>query len=174
MKHLQRFLAILAISYLPQFALAQTAQQTKMSSCNVQAQNLTGDARMDFLKSCLSSEPSSTSKCYSERRSWEMDKNSDALTVALDRCLADAEAASIKESSDKLSREIASAKASEVQKKKGGVSIGMTTQQVLASSWGKPNDIHRTTTATVSREQWIYGGRNYLYFVNGKLTAIQN
>lgn len=57
---------------------------------------------------------------------------------------------------------------------KGGVSIGMTKDRVLKSNWGKPIDINRTTTSRGVREQWFYGGKNYLYFENGILTTIQN
>lgn len=53
--------------------------------------------------------------------------------------------------------------------------IGMTWQQVVnQTSWGKPYDINRTTTASGTREQWVYGDRRYLYFDNGVLTAIQD
>lgn len=58
--------------------------------------------------------------------------------------------------------------------KKSGVLIGMNQHQVLASSWGRPSNIRRTTGSYGTREQWIYGGSNYLYFDNGILTAIQN
>ena len=55
-----------------------------------------------------------------------------------------------------------------------GVSIGMSQDEALASNWGKPVRINRTITAHGTNEQWVYGGGNYLYFENGKLTAIQN
>lgn len=55
-----------------------------------------------------------------------------------------------------------------------GVSIGMSKEQVLASSWGKPQDVHRTTTAHGTDETWFYGGKNYLYFENGVLKQIHN
>jgi len=54
-----------------------------------------------------------------------------------------------------------------------GVSVGMTADQVLRSSWGKPKSVNRTTTASGISEQWVYGG-GYLYFRNGVLTTIQN
>jgi hypothetical protein len=60
------------------------------------------------------------------------------------------------------------------QAPKHGVRIGMTAVEVLASSWGRPSDINRTTTRYGTREQWVYGSRNYLYFEDGILTAIQN
>jgi hypothetical protein len=60
------------------------------------------------------------------------------------------------------------------RKRSQGVSVGMTKEDVLASSWGRPESINTTTTASGTREQWVYGGRNYLYFENGRLVAIQN
>jgi len=60
-----------------------------------------------------------------------------------------------------------------VEKKKKGVSIGMSQEDVLASSWGKPRKINRSTYAWGTREQWVYDG-GYLYFTNGVLDAIQN
>ena len=54
----------------------------------------------------------------------------------------------------------------------GTVYIGMNKEQAIAS-WGKPNDINTTITASGKREQWCYGG-SYLYFDNGALTTIQN
>lgn len=121
------------------------------------------------------------SSCSIERYKWEMDKNSEPLTNALEKCIENAKAAelaaeqaSAKEKAQRASQAKVAAKAAEDQKKKGGVHIGMSMPQVLASSWGKPKDIRRTTTANTEREQWIYGGGNYLYFTNGKLTAIQN
>lgn len=60
------------------------------------------------------------------------------------------------------------------KKKKEGVYIGMTKQQVLDSMWGEPIKINTTTTRYGVNEQWVYPNNNYLYFENGKLTAIQN
>ena len=59
------------------------------------------------------------------------------------------------------------------EKKRKGVYIGMSQQDVVDSSWGRPSKINRTTTSTLRHEQWIYGG-SYLYFDNGILTAIQD
>ncbi|MGS2778744.1 hypothetical protein ACVBAX_15360 [Robertmurraya sp. GLU-23] len=55
-----------------------------------------------------------------------------------------------------------------------GVSIGMTREQVLSSSWGNPQSINTTTSSYGSREQWVYGNGNYLYFEDGILVTIQN
>lgn len=55
--------------------------------------------------------------------------------------------------------------------------IGMTANEVLASSWGNPDDINRTTTAYGVREQWCYtsgyGKQGYIYFEDGIVTTIQ-
>lgn len=71
-------------------------------------------------------------------------------------------------------RKAKQAKASAEWKARGGVTVGMTTAQVLNSNWGKPTKINRTVTQNGTHEQWVYGGNNYLYFENGKVTAIQN
>lgn len=56
--------------------------------------------------------------------------------------------------------------------KQGKVRIGMK-QEVCRLSWGEPNHINKTTGSFGVHEQWVYYD-NYLYFENGKLTAIQN
>lgn len=66
------------------------------------------------------------------------------------------------------------AKSAAAVKARGGVRIGMTTEQALNSSWGKPLKINRTTNTGGSREQWVYSSNNYLYFESGILTSIQN
>ena len=57
--------------------------------------------------------------------------------------------------------------------KKRGIGIGMSREQVLASVWGKPQQVNTTTNAYGTHEQWVYG-RSYLYFDNDRLTSIQN
>lgn len=69
---------------------------------------------------------------------------------------------------------VAFLKAEKARKKKEGVVLGMTEQDVLDSSWGRPQRVNRTTNAYGTREQWVYAGRNYLYFKNGELISIQN
>lgn len=64
--------------------------------------------------------------------------------------------------------------AEKARKKREGVQLGMTQQDVLDSSWGRPERINRTIASYGTHEQWVYGGRNYLYFKNGILTTIQN
>jgi hypothetical protein len=46
----------------------------------------------------------------------------------------------------------------------------MTTDEVLKSSWGKPEDINRTTTSYGKEEQWVYSG-GYLYFVFARVIS---
>ncbi|MFA7556414.1 MAG: hypothetical protein WCZ20_01270 [Hydrogenophaga sp.] len=67
----------------------------------------------------------------------------------------------------------AARKAALAEKKKKGVSPGMTGQDVIESSWGRPERINRTDYPGGYREQWVYGGGNYLYFQNGILASIQ-
>ena len=55
----------------------------------------------------------------------------------------------------------------------GKVQTGMT-REMCKEAWGSPQKINTTTTTQTVSEQWVYGGHNYLYFTNGKLTAIQN
>ncbi|MDJ0331128.1 hypothetical protein [Planococcus sp. S3-L1] len=52
--------------------------------------------------------------------------------------------------------------------------IGMTKEEVEASSWGKPQSVNRTVTATTTREQWVYPNYKYLYFENGVMTSFQD
>ncbi len=54
-----------------------------------------------------------------------------------------------------------------------GVSLGMTPDDVRASSWGAPRKINRTINQYGTREQWVYDG-GYLYFRNGVLESISN
>lgn len=59
-------------------------------------------------------------------------------------------------------------------RKRQGVSVGMTQEEVLMSNWGRPQSVNRSTYSFGTHEQWVYRGANYLYFENGKLVAIQN
>lgn len=59
------------------------------------------------------------------------------------------------------------------RRKRQGVTIGMSQEEVLQSSWGRPERVNRSIYSFATHEQWIYGGGNYLYFEDGKLTSIQ-
>ncbi len=51
--------------------------------------------------------------------------------------------------------------------------IGMTAEQVEASTWGKPKDINKTTYSWGVKEQWVYSNYRYIYLEDGVVTAIQ-
>jgi hypothetical protein len=53
------------------------------------------------------------------------------------------------------------------------VVLGMS-EEMCRQAWGNPININRTTVSGLVHEQWVYSMMNYLYFENGKLTAIQN
>lgn len=53
------------------------------------------------------------------------------------------------------------------------VKIGMTKTEAELS-WGKPKEINVGIYGSSSQDQWVYGTNSYLYFENGKLSAIQN
>jgi hypothetical protein len=53
----------------------------------------------------------------------------------------------------------------------GKVRIGMT-KEMCKLTWGEPKDVNETITAGKKSEQWVYSD-NYVYFDNGKVSAIQ-
>ena len=57
----------------------------------------------------------------------------------------------------------------------GKVVRGMT-KEMCKESWGEPDDINVSIGSWGRHEQWVYGEihSSYLYFENGKLTAIQD
>jgi hypothetical protein len=92
--------------------------------------------------------------------------------------IAPTEAASLAKLKAQLERKAeadakAAARALAALKKKQGVSIGMTKEDVLASSWGKPDSVNTSIYSFGTHEQWVYGLGNYLYFKNGVLSSIQ-
>ncbi|WP_180052057.1 MULTISPECIES: DUF4124 domain-containing protein [unclassified Acinetobacter] len=55
--------------------------------------------------------------------------------------------------------------------------IGMSKSEAEKTTWGYPDKVNTTTTATNEFEQWVYRGyrsTRYLHFTNGKLTSISN
>lgn len=52
------------------------------------------------------------------------------------------------------------------------IRIGFTARQ-LVLSWGKPESINRTITASGKHEQWVYGDGQYVYLTNGTVTSMQ-
>lgn len=83
------------------------------------------------------------------------------------------QAAAEKENQDWVRRAQEQRRREAAAKKREGVTLGMTTEDVLASMWGKPRHVNRTTNRWGVREQWVYEG-GYLYFDNGILTTVQN
>jgi len=63
--------------------------------------------------------------------------------------------------------------ADRARRRKEGVHIGMSQDDVLKSSWGRPRSVNRTTYSFGTREQWVYDG-GYLYFEDRILKTIQN
>jgi len=52
-------------------------------------------------------------------------------------------------------------------------SLGMTTAEVLLTSWGKPIDKRSSGSPSGTTEVWVYSGNRTLYFYNGILTNIR-
>lgn len=52
------------------------------------------------------------------------------------------------------------------------VKVGMTKEQA-SLSWGPPDKVNETVDARGKHEQWVYGGRRFLYFDNEILTSFQ-
>lgn len=94
--------------------------------------------------------------------------------IAADASLKQKYASELVKLENKEKSQVAAEKrAAAMAKRKEGVHIGMSAEDVLASQWGKPRSVNRTTASYGVHEQWVYGG-GYLYFENGKLTTIQN
>lgn len=56
--------------------------------------------------------------------------------------------------------------------KLGDAAVGMDAVAVGRSCWGHPLRVNTTTTASHTREQWVYAG-GYLYLEDGVVTSIQ-
>lgn len=57
--------------------------------------------------------------------------------------------------------------------RQGRVRIGMS-KDACKLSWGEPDDIHTSRGRWGVHEQWVYSRNRYVYFENGKLSAIQD
>lgn len=58
-------------------------------------------------------------------------------------------------------------------KRRGDPKIGMTTKEVTATCWGKPQQVNRTETSNVILDQFIYGNGRYVYLENGVVRSVQ-
>jgi hypothetical protein len=56
--------------------------------------------------------------------------------------------------------------------RRGGISVGMTREQVYSSCWGKPQGVNKTVTGNSVHEQFVYGS-NYVYLEDGVVRTIQ-
>lgn len=52
------------------------------------------------------------------------------------------------------------------------IHVGMSSAQVR-EAWGRPEHINQTVTASVTHEQWVYPGSQYVYFNDGVMTSLQ-
>ena len=50
--------------------------------------------------------------------------------------------------------------------------VGMTESQVLDSIWGAPDRKNIDEYEWGTHEQWVYEGKGYIYFEDGKVTSI--
>src|SRR5690242_12777928 len=73
-----------ALTLLSMSVQAENAQQDKMKSCNAEAktQNLSGDARKSFMKTCLSNQPAAAPKLNSQQEKMKQ-CNADAKSKGL-------------------------------------------------------------------------------------------
>ena len=55
---------------------------------------------------------------------------------------------------------------------KNNPALGMTAEEVLQTTWGKPKRINKTTYTWGIEEQWIYPDNQYIYLENGIVVAI--
>jgi len=122
------------------------------------------DARREILKETIVNKTASLDDRVEAARSLRLHHPEAANS------LAKVEASLVKQ---RDARDKAAAQREAAIKRSKGVNIGMSAEDVRASSWGHPNRVNRTTTKYGTREQWVYDG-GYLYFENDVLTAIQN
>ncbi len=82
MKHL---ILLAAVALLSSPLYAENSQNTKMTDCNAQAktQNLAGDARKAFMKSCLSNKPAAADSNLNSQQQKMKQCNADAKTKGL-------------------------------------------------------------------------------------------
>lgn len=72
----------------------------------------------------------------------------------------------------RLAEELEFAEQKEMENMKKEPKLGMTEEEVLNSTWGKPKKRNKTTATWGTSEQWVYSNNRYIYFDNGIVTAI--
>lgn len=75
---MKKFLLCLSILCVSQLAFAQTAQQSKMITCNKEAEGKKGDERKAFMKQCLSAKPAAEEKKLTPQQEKMKSCNEDA------------------------------------------------------------------------------------------------
>jgi hypothetical protein len=55
---------------------------------------------------------------------------------------------------------------------KRDVAVGMTTAEVLQSTWGAPSNKRTSKSSNGTTEVWLYSGNRSVYFFNGKVTQV--
>lgn len=58
--------------------------------------------------------------------------------------------------------------------KKTKPKLGMSANEVKATSWGSPDKINRTENSSGVHEQWVYKKHGYVYLDNGIVTSISD
>jgi hypothetical protein len=89
-------IGLMAGAMLATGAWAETAQQSRMKSCNADAgkQSLKGDVRKDFMKSCLSGATAAAVTPQQQRmkdcnaEAWAKDMKGDARKAFMKSCLS--------------------------------------------------------------------------------------
>jgi hypothetical protein len=76
---------VLSLAAIGSPAVAETAQQAKMTSCNAdaKAKGLTGDDRKTFMKTCLAAKPSDGSKPLNSQQTKMKSCNAEATVKGL-------------------------------------------------------------------------------------------
>lgn len=85
----------------------------------------------------------------------------------------------VKQSQSQIkAKQEAAAKEKAAQATKKEPRVGMTKAEAEKSTWGYPDKINTTTTASNVFEQWVYrtpySGSKYLHFTNGRISSISN
>lgn len=148
-------------------AVLAAAEKSRRDKCTSQADQILESARKDIKGKRFAEALRNLNRCKDviDTEAWRgatKEANDQAARLAAAQAKQEAAAEAKRAAEEKR------------KKKQAGVSIGMTQQDVLDSSWGKPKRINRTTTKRGAREQWVYGQGNYLYFQDGILESIQN
>jgi psiF repeat len=88
---LKKLMLAAAIGALALSAQAQTVQQNKMKNCDAEAKDKTGDARKDFMKTCLSAKKDGRAAQQEKMKSCNASatgKAGDARKAHMKECLS--------------------------------------------------------------------------------------